>query len=282
MHLRIPIAAGLSLAALAFVTPASAQQEEDHSNLTIGAGVAVVPTYEGSDDYRVLPFPQARGKVHDFAFWTRGPSLFIDAIPNTDSSGLDLQLGPVAAVRFDRSSWKAIRDSQVRALGERDVAVELGGFAGIGKTGVITSAYDNITARVAVTKDVAGAHKGVVVTPAIEYFTPLSVKSFVGLSVSGEWVSKRYGAYYFDIDPAGALASGLPVYDRAGDKSGFKRVGLNLTGGYSLSGDLRRGWAIVALASYNRMLGRYGDSPVVDIAGSRNQWIGAIGIGYTF
>jgi MipA family protein len=30
------------------------------------------------------------------------------------------------------------------------------------------------------------------------------------------------------------------------------------------------------------MLGDYADSPVVSIAGSRNQWIGAVGVGYTF
>lgn len=282
MQMRTIIAAGLTLAALTAVIPAAAQVEEDHSNLTLGAGVAVVPSYEGSDDYRVLPFPQARGKVHDFAFWTRGPSLYIDAIPNLDSAALDLQLGPVATVRMDRSSLKSIKDNQVRALGERDTAVEVGGFVGIGKTGVITSAYDNLSARVSVTKDVAGAHRGMVVTPAVEYFTPLSVRSFVGLGVSADWVSKRYGAYYFDVDPAGALASGLPTYGRAGDKGGLKRIGANLTGGYSLSGDLRRGWVLAGVVGYNRMLGRYGDSPVIDVAGSKNQWVGAIGIGYTF
>lgn len=293
MNHRHLLSMGACLLALMAAGPALAQQEvapsapaavpvEDSNSLTVGIGAAVIPSYEGSDDYRVIPIPQLRGKVGNFAFWTRGPGLYFDAIPNTDPSGLDFQLGPVVTARFDRSSSKNIKDDAVRALGERDVAIEVGGFAGIGKTGVFTSAYDNLSVRVAVTKNVAGAHKSYVVTPAIEYFTPLSTRSFVGLGVSADYVGKGYGRYYFDIDAADALASGLPAYSRAGDSAGFKRLGVNLTGGVSLSGDLRKGWALFALGGYSRMLGDYADSPVVSIAGSRNQWLGAVGVGYTF
>jgi outer membrane scaffolding protein for murein synthesis (MipA/OmpV family) len=276
------VAGGLSLAALAIAMPASAQDEEQHSSLTIGAGAAAIPSYDGSDTHRIVPVVQARGKVHDFAFWTRGTALYVDAIPNTDDNGVNFELGPMVNVRLDRTSLKGIKDDAVRALGKRDTAIEVGGFVGIGKTGVITSAYDNLSARVAVAKDVNGAHGGYVVTPTIEYMTPLSKVSFVGLGASAEYVSKKFGAYYYDVDPAGALASGLPAYGRAGDKAGFKKLSFNLVAGHSLSGDLRHGWAIFAAGGYSRLLGRYADSPVVDIAGSKNQWLGAVGIGYTF
>lgn len=279
---RYFLPAALPLALLAFAAPVCAQEEEDHSSLTIGVGGAYIPSYEGSDDYRALPIAQARGKVHDFAFWTRGPSLYVDAIPNRDDTGLDFQLGPMVNVRFDRSSRKQIKDDQVQALGKLDMAVEVGGFVGIGKTGVFTSAYDNLSARVAVSKDVAGAHESYVITPAIEYFTPLSTTTFVGLGLSAEYVGKKYGRYYYDVDAAGSVASGLPVYADAGSGSGFKKLSLNVSGGKSLSGDLRKGWALFAVGGYSRLLGDYADSPVVAIAGSRNQWVGAVGIGYTF
>ena len=276
------LVAATFVAPLSFTMTAQAQEAEDHSNLTIGVGAAAVPSYEGSDDYRVIPIPQLRGKVHDFAFWTRGPALFVDVIPNRSDEGIDIQLGPVVGARFDRTSRKRIKDDAVAALGKLDTAIEVGGFVGIGKTGVITSAYDNISARVTITKDVAGAHDSMIVTPTIEYFTPLSIRSFVGLGVSADYVGKKYGRYYFDVTPEEAVASGLPAYDRAGDGSGFRKVNFNLTGGYSLSGDIRRGWTLFALGSYSRMLGDYADSPVVAIAGSKDQWIGAIGVGYTF
>lgn len=267
---------------LSATAPVLAQEVEDHSSLTVGVGLAAIPSYEGSDSSRTIVGPQVRGKLHDYAFWTRGPALFVDAIPNRDDSGIDLQLGPVLGARFDRSSRKAINDRAVEALGKRDVAIEVGGFVGVGKTGIITSAYDNLSARVAVTKDVAGAHESFIVTPAIEYFTPLSIKSFVGVALSADYVGKKFGSYYFDVSPAQAIASGLPAYGNAGSKSGFRRANANITGGYSLSGDIRRGWTIFALGGYSRMLGRYADSPVVAIAGSKDQWIGALGVGYTF
>ncbi|PJG47859.1 MltA-interacting MipA [Sphingobium sp. LB126] len=275
------LAPGAIAAAFFLAHPAFAQEEE-HSSLTMGVGIAAVPSYEGSDDYRVLPVPQFRGKIKDFAFWTRGTALYVDAIPNGDPQGIDVELGPVVAARFDRSSRKNIKDDAVRLLGKRDIAVEVGGFVGIGKTGVITSAYDNLSARIAVTKDVAGAHGSYVVTPAIEYMTPLSRTAFVGLGVSADYVGKKYGRYYYDVDAAGSAASGLPVYGRAGDGAGFKKVNFSLAGGKSLSGDLRHGWAIFAAGSYSRILGDYADSPIVSIAGSKDQWIGAIGVGYTF
>jgi outer membrane protein len=262
--------------------PALAQEAQDRSSLTVGVGVASVPTYDGSDDSRMIFGPQLRGKVKDYAFFTRGPALFFDAIPNRDDSGIDFQLGPVVGVRTDRTSRKQINDSAVEALGKRDTAIEVGGYVGIGKTGIITSAYDNLSARVAVTKDVGGAHESYIVTPAIEYFTPLSIRSFAGIGVSADYVGKKFGRYYSDIDAAGALASGLPVYTRGGADSGFRRVNANLTGGYSLSGDIRKGWVVVGMVGYSRMLGRYADSPVVAIAGSKDQFIGAIGVGYTF
>jgi outer membrane scaffolding protein for murein synthesis (MipA/OmpV family) len=259
---------------------AALAQEEDHSSLTIGAGVAYIPSYEGSDSQRVVPVVQARGKVHDFAFWMRGTSLYVDLIPNRDDSGIDLEAGPAAYVRLDRTS--GIKDAQVRALGKRDTAIELGGFVGIGKTGVFTSDYDNLSARVSWMKDVAGAHGSYVITPTVEYMTPLSVTTFVGAGVSADYVGKGYGRYYFDVTPAGSLASGLPAYAGAGDGSGFKRIGVNLTAGHSLSGDLRKGWALFVVGGYSKLLGDYKRSPVVSVAGSSNQWIGAVGIGYTF
>lgn len=259
---------------------ALAQDAEDHSNLTIGVGAAVLPSYEGSDDYSVIPAAAMQGKVHDFAFWTRGTSLYVDAIPNTDPNGWDFELGPYVAANLDRT--RGIEDRQVRALGKLDTAIEVGGFVGIAKTGLITSAYDSLTFNVAYGKDVNGAHESYMITPTLQYFTPLSTKAFVTTGASAEYVGKGYGRYYFDVTPAGALASGLPTYSGAGGDAGFKSMTFNLGTGYSLSGDLRKGFAIFALGAYTKMLGDYKRSPIVNIAGDSDQWVAAIGIGYTF
>lgn len=275
-HLYAP----LLVPALFIAGPLAAQEVEDPNQLTLGVGAGVVPSYEGSDDARVIPAAFLRGRVAGHPFFTRGTALFFDALPHEAPSGLDIGVGPVVGARLNRTG--SIGDDRVKALGELDTAWELGGWAGIAKTGVVTSAYDNLSLRVSWVHDVAGAHGSYVVTPAIEYGTPLSPTTYVGLSLSANYVGKGYGRYYFDVDAAGSQASGLAAYGDAGRKSGFARLNLGLGVGKSLSGDLRRGWSLFALGGYSRILGRYADSPVVADAGSRDQWMGGIGLAYTF
>ena len=50
----------------------------------------------------------------------------------------------------------------------------------------------------------------------------------------------------------------------------------------SLTGDLTGGLALVGGVNYRRMLDDAGDSPLTSIAGSRDQWAGALGLAYTF
>ncbi len=110
----------------------------------------------------------------------------------------------------------------------------------------------------------------------------MSKTTLVGVSASAEYVGKGFGRYYYDISPTASTASGLAPYGGAGAKAGFKKMSFNLTAAKSLSGDLRKGFALFALGGYSKMLGRYADSPIVAVAGDKDQWIGAVGIGYTF
>lgn len=269
----------LSLALLAAAPPALAQDSADsdgwHDTVTIGAGAAVVPSYTGSNDYIVIPSGVLRGQVSGFNFFARGPQLYVDVI--REHGDLDLSLGPVVSIRPERTS--RIEDVRVRALGDRSTAIELGGFAGIGKTGVFTSDYDSIAFRVAYLRDVSNTHDSYVISPAVEYVTPLSKTALVGVSVSADIVGDGYANTYFDVDAAGSAASGLSQFDADG---GLKSVTFGVLGGYSLSGDLRRGWSIYAVGAYTRLQGDFARSPLTSEAGSANQWLGSLGIAYTF
>ncbi|MGE4431086.1 MAG: MipA/OmpV family protein [Sphingobium sp.] len=260
--------------------PAMAQTADNPDHVTVVVGAAMVPSYEGSDNSRVVPGIVVRGQVKGHPFFSRGTVLYGDLIRNDDPNGLDIGFGPVVGARFNRVS--GIGDDRVRALGKLDTAWELGGWVGIAKTGVITSDYDNLSLRVAYTHDVAGAHGSYVITPAIEYGTPLSMTTYVGLSLSADYAGKGYGRTYYDIDQAGSLASGLNPYDGAGRKAGFVKVNAGMMAAKSLSGDLRKGWALTGAVVYSRLMDRYAHSPIVADAGSRNQWIGALGVAYTF
>ena len=269
--------AGASGASAQTLPGAPAADTGDKSDtITVGLGAGYRPTYEGSDDYRISPAAIVRGRVSGFSFWSRGTSLYLDLIP--DSGGdVDFSAGPVAGVRLNRTG--GIKDRRVKRLGDLNTAYEVGGFVGIAKTGVITSEYDNIGVRVSYVKDVGNAHESHIITPAIEYGTPLDTKTFVGVGISADFVGDGYASYYFDVSPAGSVASGLPVY-RA--KGGFKSWGVNALVARALTGDLRGGLSVALIGSYTRLRNDFRRSPITSVRGSPNQWFGAIGLAYTF
>lgn len=277
-------AAGLTLAMPALAQDASprpdtASIDAGGDSLTIGAGAVWLPDYEGSNDYRFVPAPGAIGQYKGFAFLLAGNRLSVDLIPNRPGPVWDVQAGPLGVVNFNRNSLRAIEDPRIRALGELDTAIELGGYVGIGKTGVVTSPYDKLSVTISYRKDVAGAHRAGILQPTINYLTPLSLKAAVGLFASAERAEAGYATYYFSVSPAQTLGSGLPAYNARG---GWKNYSLGALGTYALTGNLLKGFKAVGGLNYRRMLNDFGDSPVTRIAGSRNQWLAALGLAYTF
>ncbi len=280
-----PLHLCISALCLAAAAPAVAQDNPDDNVITkeevegdrilLGAGVGITPSYEGSDDYRFTPVLIAQGRLAGVAFQLRGTKLYTDVI--SDEGPWDFQLGPAGALNLNRNS--GIKDARVEALGKLDPAIEVGAVVGIGKSGLITSEYDKLNFTVAYMRDVAGVHDSEIIIPTLDYGTPLSTRSFVGIAVSAEYVGEGYADAYFSVSPAGAAASGLPVYNA---EAGWKSWTLTGLGLISLTGDLTGGLGLVASGSYRRMINDFGASPVVSVAGSRDQWVGMLGLAYTF
>ncbi len=281
------VAAALTVAPVAAAQEASVPAEANSTPevqmggdmVTVGVAAAYLPDYEGSNDYRFAPGPAAIGSIGGFNFSVIGNRASVDLIPNQPGPVVDFQLGPVGVVNFNRSNRKSIDDDRIQALPERDTAIELGGYVGIGKTGVITSPYDKLSVSVSYRHDVSSVHKSGIVTPSINYFTPLSLKAAVMLFGSAERAERGYARTYFDVDAAESLASTLPQYRARG---GWKHYTVGFAGLYSLTGNLLSGLKLVAGGTYKRMLNDFGDSPVTRIAGDRDQWLGAVGLAYTF
>jgi len=259
--------------------PAPVQSSVSDDSLTVGVAGAYLNDYEGSDAYRFVPAPGAIGSYKGFSFQLAGNRLSADLIPTRPGPVVDVQAGPLVVVNFNRNNIDNIDSRRVRALGELDTAIEVGGYVGIGKTGVVTSPYDKISVSLSYRTDVNGAHGGGIWQPSINYLTPLSLKAAVGLFASAERASDGYARYYFSIDPAGAARSGLSAYNANG---GWKNYAVGVIGTYALTGDLLQGFKVVAGGTYRRMLNDFGDSPIVRQEGSRSQWLGAVGIAYTF
>lgn len=285
------VTAGLALAAPAMAQsnpapgdPAVAAGPLDPASLsrdriTILGGVATLPSYEGSDNNNFIPAAAIQGTISGYAFSTRGLYLYVDVLRNAPGPVVDLQLGPVVGLNLDRNRLKSIDDAEVEALGKRKIGVDVGGFVGIGKTGVITSDYDKLTASVTYIRNVNNASDSYVITPSIDYGTPLSTKAYVGLSGSGNYVGGKYADYYFSVTNPGSLFSGLPLFNA--DK-GWKDFSVSGFVNYSLTGDLLHGLGLVVGGRYSRLLNDFARSPIVSIAGDRNQYSGTVGLSYTF
>jgi outer membrane scaffolding protein for murein synthesis (MipA/OmpV family) len=167
----------------------------------------------------------------------------------------------------------------VRALGKIDRAVEVGAYAGVAKNRLLDP-YDSLALRVTWLHDVTGTHGSSILSPSVEYSTPLSPKTYLLLSASADHVGRGYAQTYFSITPAGAVRSGLPVFNAS---SGWKNVRLSLFFAQALTGDLRRPrLSLFAGVSYSRLLNDFRRSPIVSVAGSPNQYLAAAGLAYSF
>lgn len=273
--------------ALSAGLPAQAQEADrqdaisgtafDGDYISVGVGAIYGPSYDGSDDYVASPIPIIMGSLGGVDITPRGGGLALDFVPDGDGS-VSFDAGIAAGMNMNRV--RQIEDPVVSSLGKLDTAVEVGPTAGVSYAGLLNP-YDSVSASVDVRWDVAGAHKGRTINPAISYFTPLSRGMIAALSISAEHSSARYADYYYSVSPAQSEASGLPAFDA--DGGGFNRAGVTLFSGIDLDGDITNGGlGLILIGSYSRMLGDAKNSPFTSIRGDANQWLGAVGIGYTF
>jgi len=245
--------------------------------LTVGVGGAIVPDYEGSDDYRIIPAAAIRGRVSGISFNTRGSYLFVDFIPKSGKS-FDFDAGPIVGVRFN--SRRHIDDDVVKLLPNRKRAIEVGGFAGVSFHG-LTNPYDTLSFQVDVLHDIGGAHKSTTLTPNLQFSTPVSRRTYVSADIGAEFVGDRFADYYYTISPADSARTGgaLPAFNASG---GMKNWKTGLLVNQSITGDLLHGLSIFGLGQYSRLVGDFKRSPIVSQRGSANQWFGALGLAYTW
>lgn len=279
------LCASISLCAPAFAQDSEAPAAEIPKRsvfagdwVTVGLGAGISPSYDGSDQYDLFPAPLVQGSVEGIDFGARGPGLYVDLIADGNSNkDVKFLAGPLLRFRMDRNN--DIKDPVVRLLGTEDVAIEVGATAGVSFSKILHP-FDSVSISTDIQWDVAGAHKGRIISPSIAYSTPLSMAIFTSFSLSATHVDGHYADTYFSIDPSGSIASGLPVFDA---KGGWKSFSAGLLGAVDLSGDARDGgWGIYAFINYSRLTNDAARSPVTSLRGDANQWFMAGGISYTF
>lgn len=278
------LAFAVSSPALAQADPPTSQTLPSASDMarrdiyTVGIGAAVVPDYEGSKDYRVIPAGAIRAKIRGISVTTNGPYLYVNVIPQSGGK-FDLDFGPIAGLRFD--SRRQGDDPVVQKMIKRKTAVELGGFGGVSLHGLVDP-YDSLSIHLDVLHDINNAYRSTVFLPNISFSTPVSRKTYVSLSAGAAFVSRKFASYYFGVTPADVIATGgaLPLYQP--NSGGMKNWKTALLVNQSITGDLLRGISVFGLAQYSRLVGEFKRSPIVAQRGNSSQWIGAVGLAYTW
>lgn len=279
------IALGGSLALLA--APAAAQEVAPLAAegtafkgdfLIVGAGVAVVPSYEGSNDLVALPAGAVAGRIGGIGINARSAGVALDLINDSSrSSGIGFTLGPVLRYRSNRSG--RVVDDVVARLGKLKGVVEAGVNVGIDAKHVLNP-YDSLSFSVDLRWDVSGRGSGMIVSPGISYLTPLSKGIALGGVVTSNFIDSRYARYNFSVSPADSIASGLPAYTARG---GLKDVGIGAFTAFDLDGNFLDGGPAIGLgAMYSRLFNSAAETPITSLRGRRSQLIFGAAASYTF
>jgi outer membrane protein len=248
----------LACAILAVSSPALAQDEEDF-RVRVGVGGQLKPKFIGSDETQALPLFDI-----DLA---RGDNPFPFEAPD-DSFGIRLfskggfSVGPVANIQSKR------KESDVGApVGRVKTTIEVGGFAEY-------KLSDSFRLRSELRKGLGG-HDGMVGSVGADYIVRDGDKYVFSIGPRALFSNARFQRAYFGVDPAAALASGLPAYRPDG---GIYAVAAASGLSYQFSPQ----FGMFGYARYERLVGDAAKSPIVRELGSRNQLAGGIGLSYTF
>jgi outer membrane protein len=227
----------------------------------VGIGGEYTPDFVGSKNMKVSPIPifaiRRAGSVDQF----RGPR---------DSASIALldvgnfRAGP--AFKYV-SARKSDKYSELTGLGDVKAAYELGGF-------VEYFPVDWLRLRSELRQGFGG-HTGAVADLSADVIVPLIQRLTISAGPRFTWNSAKATAPYFGVDPAQALASGLPVYNAGG---GAHSVGV----GSQISYRINPQWEAHAYVEYERLLGDAADSPLVKLRGSPNQTAVGLGASYSF
>lgn len=241
---------------------ATAAAQERSWDLRLGAGAIVAPAYEGSDRYKVSPFPFIQGNYRDRVFVT-GPILGANLISTTLGGG-KLQIGPLARYDFGRDEDD---DDALRGLGNIDGGLDLGGFARYahGPWSLGLSAYQNVTkSENGLTAEAEGA-----------YSTQLVGKLRGTVSLAATWADRDYMQTHFGISGQQSRNSGYAPFTAG---AGFKDASATL----GLTYPLGQHWMLYGQLRYKRLLGDAADSPIVSQAGSADQYRASLFVIYRF
>jgi outer membrane scaffolding protein for murein synthesis (MipA/OmpV family) len=187
---------------------------------SVGAGAAIVPDYEGSDDSEGVPLP------YFSAQWKNGRYVKLDgaALKANLLANDTWSLGPLLQYRAKRDD--DVDNNAVSKMREIDAATEAGAFLGY--------KFNNWDFGIQMAADVSNEHDGMLTTAGTGYtFKTDRMSTRIGVSLT--YADDDYMDTYFSVDADNAARSGLTPYKA---ESGLKDIGVNVMLLYNMTGGL--------------------------------------------
>ena len=244
--------------------------------LIIGVGAAVLPAYEGAHRHHVIPAFGIGGRIHGIGISPRSAGVSLNLIPPR-ASRIGLSFGPV--IRYRGARTVAISDPTPIRVGRGSGYLELGVNAGIALKHVL-SKYDSLSLGTDIRWDASRGTGSRVISPGINYSTPISKAQVIGISGGADFINQRMANRSYSVTlarPGGVALPGVPV------RSGLRSVGGRIFTAYDLDHDLRNGgFSILFGIGYSRLVNTAGRSPLVTRNGTHDQVVIGTGLAFAF
>lgn len=234
------------------------------AELTMGLGAAMVPQFEGSKDYGVRVAPNFSFKGETVSVRSNGPGIEVDLL-----SSRAVDAGPILRYKFGREGAQ-IDNAQVSALPDIEGGFELGAF---GQVNVPIGGFSTfLSPRISVVQGVQGGAVGTLAEASLGVLRLQGDWTF-GARAATSYASADYMNTQFGV--AAASPSGLAAFNA---DAGIKDVGLSLFASYKVNDRV----SITGVAGYKVLMGDAANSPIVSVAGSKEQMFVTLGVSYSF
>lgn len=226
--------------------------------VVLGAGAAVAPRFQGSDDYRVRPVPLF--DVQKGRFFAR----------TGDGIGFHVFDSPRFLVGVSVDWMQGYDEGDDVPDGIGDLDDEAGGkvFVSTRVGGVIAT----LSGTQVLDEDEDEGLRGMVINARLAYPYPVTERLMVVPGIAMNWANTKYMTSYFGVDATRNTNSGLDIYEPS---ASVKDVSIRLAFNYRWS----ESWNVTGAISVSQLLNQAADSPLVE---SESQASALVGITYAF
>jgi len=231
---------------------------------TLGAGLIAVPQFEGSSDYRIMAVPSLSFSNEKISVRTVGPGIEMDLL-----SSRAVDVGPILRYNFGREDSN-IDNAQVSALPDIAAGIEFGGYAQVNFP--VGGFKTFLSPRVSAVQGVQGGASGT------QFEASLGL-----LRLQGDWtLGARAATTYADgqymktnFGVGGGNTTGLAAFNAG---AGIKDAGLALFANYKINERV----SLTGVAGYKVLMGNAASSPIVSVAGRKEQMFLSLSVGFNF